>query len=706
MIKRCKAFYYCDPDRTSDESPYVTLGPGDGGVEVQVAFSMSRSHGTSPDVGQLTWRSGTTLPSSAVGHLVIANSSTTVENQDDVIVTFWNCFLRNPMQKIGATKDITFQVMDRRWKWKTPTVFGQYNVRDDKNLLIAGTEKNPRELAALLLDALGERDSQGDPNYDVSVLPTDVELAPKVFWHYTPAAVELDKLCAMLGCAVLLLNNDTVKIVIDHIGAEPDDTGLMQYVDSGLIINPAPDYISAFAGDTVFDSWLVTEAIGIDMDGSYKPIGMLSYKPDYGWVDDPRTGYASAIQGTKRGTLPEEEINKMISLANKSICRLFRVIGFSEGQKFFPGFTIEAAVGNTGNLPDKGDSSKVYNLSNQRMVVWDGTQYVGVTLCNNSASQYMLVNTLLIASLAGTPVISSGTEAAMIAAQTAAALPQYVVIGPGETAVDPRIITPLMPSRADNTLDELQNNTKLAAEVAGMFFEDGEFLMNKTPIKMTIWKHGFSIDQKRGHISLGKPALQKDGDLKPGKMYVRCGYGYRNAPYGSRYHRRYTLATGNTLGIANGVVNRSDVAEYRVQNYLSDYNDFSQIGTTIINTPQVDAILLASAVENLKQYQNLVAPKQKEYTPFRAIDTNGKVVQVTYSGGVNRLGVTQVSIGASFNMTQPPAARKRIEELQRRTSESALQDFRAGLLSDTLNSNTGPLGTSANVVIDPGTLLS
>lgn len=647
MEVRCKAFF--------------------GGLEVQVSFSMTRSHGTAPDIGQLVWRSGTTLPSSAVGDLVMKNDATT-------IVTFKNCALRNPAEKFGQTRDVVYQILDRRWKWKTPTVFGQWNVRDEKNLLVAGTEKNPQQLATLLLIALGET------GYDVSALPTDVELAPSVVWHYTPAAIELDKLCAMLGCTVNLLNNDTVKIITENTGTEPDNTGLTQPVETGLIINPAPDYITCYGGDTMFDSWLTLEAIGRDEDGTYKPIDMLSYTPYGSWSanGDPAHGYDTTIRGPLDGVIPDERIDKIVELANRTVFRLYRINGFPKGQKFFPGFTIETSVATVGDLPGTGDVTKVYLVANQRTVVWDGSAYRGITWYNSYSALYILVDILKIADPSGpTPEINSGTKTAMVAAQKAAGIANYTVIAPQCTAIDPRLLLPVMQTRVENALDELQQNTKRSAEACGIFNEENYRLQNKTPINLTMWKHGISIDQKRGHVIFGQPAYAWSPGLEPATMYLRCGYGYRQTAYGSRYHRNYKQATGNTLGIANGVVARTDVAEYRVQNYSSDYNDLSVLGSVINNTSTMDTILHNSALENLKQYQNFVAPKRKPYTPFRAIDTDGKVLQVSYAGGVNSIGTTIASIGGSFDTSQPPAKLKRIQELQRRQAEMALQNFRA-----------------------------
>ena len=649
------------------------------GLEVQVSFRMSRSQGVAPDVGELVWRVGGTLPSSAVGDLVFTNDAT-------VVVTMKQCALRNPREVFQNERSMVYSVLDRRWKWKTPKVFGQYNVRDEKNLLVdePGNKKNARELAELCLIAMGET------SYNVSALPTDIELAPSVIWHYTSAAVELEKLCAMFGCSVNLLNNDSVLITVDNVGAEPDNTGLMRPVESGLIINPAPDYISAFANDTLFDSWLTTEAVGRDEDGSYKPIDMLSYVPNGSWTNncDPSHGYDSVIRGILRGTMPEERIDKIVQLANRTVFRLYRVTGFPKGQAFFPGFTVQAAVGSVGSLPETGDSTKVYRVGD-KTVVWDGTKYIGVTYINSYSVLYALVDPLKIADLSLNPLISSGSKTAMVAAQAAAGIARYSVIGPGCAAIDPRLLLPIVQTRVENALDELQLNTKRQAEVCGIFNENDYRLQNKTVQYLTIWKHGHSVDAKRGHVQLGSAAyIRGDSGVEQATMYLRCGYGYRQTPYGTRYHRRYDKPSGNTLGIANDTVDRRDIAEYRVQNYTSDYNDLTAIGVTIQNTSQVDTALAAAATEHLKQYQNYVAPKQKPYTPFRAIDTNGVVQQVSYKGGIE-VGVVTASIGGSFDPSQPPAKLKRQMELQKRTTEAALQDFRAGLFLKDPNNSVG-----------------
>jgi hypothetical protein len=647
MAIRCKAFF--------------------GGLEVQVSMSMTRSPGVAPDIGQIVFRQGSALPSSFIGDLVLTNGDTPV-------VTFAGCMLISPREQYDQNRNIVYKIADRRWRWKTPTLNGEYNVRDDANLLIAGTEKNAQELALLALQALH---APTGGSFDVSALPIDAQLAPHVIWKYESAAAILDRICSLFGCSVHLMNDNSVRIITDNTGSVPDNTGLMLPVESGLITNIAPDYVSAYAGDTLFDSWLVTEDIGLEIGGAVKPINMLSYAPAEGWtIGDPSHGYTSTLTTRLRGTMPEEEIDKIASLANQTIYRMLRVVGFPKGQLFFPGFTLEASVAAIGNLPGQGDPSKVYVIANARTVIWTGTEYVGITAKNTHSTLWALIDPFLIANPNANPVINSGTQSAMDAARKAAGQPHYVIIPPGVTAIDTKLMLPLMTTRIESGLDELGRRKRKPAEICGKFKEDDFRLRNRVTTKLAVWKHGFRIDGTKGHVILNKPAYQFETGIKPAELYVRCAYGFRAKPYGTRYHRRFDKATGNNLNVANAVVNRSDVSEYRVQNYGSDYNDLSILDPVINNTAAIDAILDASATEFMKQYQNFPAPQKKTYTPFRAIDTSGVTHQVSYSG-VLEVGKTMVSIGGSFDPTQPPAKLKRLQEQQRERAEFALQDFRA-----------------------------
>lgn len=682
MTTRCKAFF--------------------NGLEVQVEWEMTRSHGTSPDVGRIVFRQGGTLPSSFRGDLVLKYGDTEV-------VTFKDCILRRPQEKFARTRDVVYQVIDWRWKWQTPRIFGQYNVRDENNELVIvepDIRKTPQELAVLLFRALSEGDliagriteSELAMMLDVSALPTDVDLAPHVEWHYTPAGVELDKLSAFFACSLAPQNDGTFKIVAVNQGTEPDNTNLKQPVETGLVINPAPDYVTAYAGDTWFESWLCLEAIGIDDGGEIKPIEMLSYAPTGGWSKvDPKSGVGHAVQSKLRGTMDEELIDKAIDAANRSVFRMFRITAFAPGQLFFPGFTVESEV-EPEDLPETGDASKIYNVwidggasIVNRAVIWDGERYVGVTAQYEEGAEHSLIDLSKIADITQNPIVEIGTRIGCDNyRRQETSDPKQIVIPPSAAAIDHRLILPLLGSRVETENDELGKQRRKKAEICGLFFEDDYRGRNKDANKLKKWKRGFSVDNATGIVTLSSPAYRNDvaNDKHP-LLYLRIGYGYRQTQYGPRYHRQYNKPTGNTLGIANGVVPRTDLNEYRVQLYTSDYNDLSVVGTPITNTALIDTMLNATATENIKQYQNTVAPKRKIYTPIRAIDLNGKVAQVSYSGGVGNLGETTVSIGESYDITQSPAKKKAMLDAQRKDIESNMLEF-TDRQNQTLNMNQAP----------------
>jgi hypothetical protein len=263
----------------------------------------------------------------------------------------------------------------------------------------------------------------------------------------------------------------------------------------------------------------------------------------------------------------------------------------------------------------------------------------------------------------------------------------------GTFAVNANLLLPLLGSRVETEVDELGKQRRKKAEICGLFDEDDYRGRNKDNNVLKKWKRGFSVDNSTGIVTLSAPAYQNAEKPVVYRRFpflqIRIGYGYRQTQYGPRYHRQYNKPTGNTLGIANGVVPRTDLNEYRVQLYTSDYNDLSLVGTPITNTALIDTMLNATATENIKQYQNTVAPKRKIYTPIRAIDLNGKVAQVSYSGGVGNLGETTVSIGESYDITQSPAKKKAMLDAQRKDIESNMLEF-TDRRNQTLNMDQAP----------------
>jgi hypothetical protein len=187
-------------------------------------------------------------------------------------------------------------ILDRRWKWAFPTISGVYNVRAASGeilrpdasaspgaSIVLDTERTPQELAALLLDALGET------LYSVAELPNDTR--PRVDWDHTPAASALAELCEALGCRVVLALDGTVAI--RRLGAGAALPELASTIDRWLGVDPPerPDALAVVCGPTRHQVDLLLEAVGRDLDGSIKPIDDLSYKPAGGWGDIDLAAY-------------------------------------------------------------------------------------------------------------------------------------------------------------------------------------------------------------------------------------------------------------------------------------------------------------------------------------------------------------------------------------------------------------------------------
>src|SRR5262249_33686079 len=109
-------------------------------------------------------------------------------------------------------------------------------------------------------------------------------------------AVALEDLCRRLGCVPVLdplLN--VVRVCPLGVGALLPAGG----VDTAsLAITPPerPDGLLVVCGPTRWQTDLVLEAIGLDLDDTYKLLDDLSYKPSVGWGADPqKVGFPNVL---------------------------------------------------------------------------------------------------------------------------------------------------------------------------------------------------------------------------------------------------------------------------------------------------------------------------------------------------------------------------------------------------------------------------
>lgn len=294
------------------------------GIAQIIAASITLGHGISPSSARITMAPQLfTIPESGTFSFTIG--TTTIE--------FPDCKAdQGSYERSDNGEFWHITLLDRRWKWRFGQISGRYNVwRENATLqngdppgssgadLVADTERTPRQLAALYLDAMGES------GYDVSALPNDTR--PPVEHDYDNPAEALAELCENLGCRIVLQLNNTVKLVRVGTGALLPADDLLE---DSLTIDPPekPDSIAVVCGPSFFQVDFPLEAVGIDRDttsggepsDTLKPIDQLSYKPAGGWstVDLPLFSDLSTNEA-------EDDVTGLRSLATKSVFRYYRI---------------------------------------------------------------------------------------------------------------------------------------------------------------------------------------------------------------------------------------------------------------------------------------------------------------------------------------------------------------------------------------------
>lgn len=275
-----------------------------------IAFQGDRSHGPYPD------------------SLVVETVPTKIENIPATGNFFFYLYPSN-VQEIwqdcrtdsaafrfnsqGYVTSVTF--LDRRWKWKHVVISGHYNVRNpdgsirnDPAVPINQTEKTPQELASILLDELGE------VGYDVADLPNDAR--PEVRWEIANAAQELQALCDLLGCRIVLQRDNRIALRRAGVGAPLPDGPIME---DHLSFDPPnkPDSVAVVYGPDRFQVDFELEAVGEEFDGTIKPISQLSYRGPNGFQEPEHMEDILGVDNDLRRANMER--------ARRSVYRMYRI---------------------------------------------------------------------------------------------------------------------------------------------------------------------------------------------------------------------------------------------------------------------------------------------------------------------------------------------------------------------------------------------
>lgn len=243
------------------------------------------------------------------------------------VVTFHDCAIDGIVRSNPGSGASTFtvRVLDRRWKWWKGggVVSGSYNLRRPDKKILEGTEKSPRELCQILLEALGES------RFSVDGVPDRVppEGLPEIVWDHISPAIALQELVSKIGCRVVLGADDRISIV--RVGTGPGLPREPLIDDSEVIESVAiPDRLLFITEKTQWQGLLLLEPVGLDLDNEIKPWVDLSYRPENGFE-----AYAPEYPGhAVTYGADDEEQDRARKLAALSVWRWFRVLGQPSGE--------------------------------------------------------------------------------------------------------------------------------------------------------------------------------------------------------------------------------------------------------------------------------------------------------------------------------------------------------------------------------------
>ena len=252
------------------------------------AAQYTTSHGGSPGIAIVTALSQETFPASN-GTLLIYDGKTAV--------TIPDCRVKNITSSMDdGGKHWSLEIQDRRWRWQELGAMGGcYNQLDKNGKLIPWTIRSPIELAKLCLDAMGEVGYEIDlpPGLDSSAgagLERELRVGenfpatgtnPPVNWDGITPVAALQQLCDLFGRRIIYrLTTNSVLIAKPGIGADLPD-GSLAKDQIGLQRPATPSGVGIIGSPTRYQVRLLLEAVGLEWDGSYRPINLLSYAPKF-----------------------------------------------------------------------------------------------------------------------------------------------------------------------------------------------------------------------------------------------------------------------------------------------------------------------------------------------------------------------------------------------------------------------------------------
>jgi hypothetical protein len=352
------------------------------GVLSCLRATMVDGQGIMPGRATLTCSAKAVGTVAAVGDLTFSDGTNTV--------TWPGCRVANVRGSGGGGEGATLSILieDARWQWSLSQISGRYNVpaeyfatvplvpvpgiqQGNQNFVQVPippgeqpirpeTAKTAQELATLCLKAMKVA------NFNVSAL--DPKSYPSVEWDCEVPARALQALAERYGCRIVYRKDtNSVVLVKEGVGVPLPD-GPQLYECPSLTPKPLPKRIVLRSAYIKYQMRFGLDAVGMEFDGSWRPLDQLSYRPPGGWTGSGPGSFAglsyfyshpNALPGTRTA-------QDAIALANAYVYRAYRVSSFrADGRGVL-------RIPQDGGTKDRVDYLKqVYLLPNKAQVTSD-----------------------------------------------------------------------------------------------------------------------------------------------------------------------------------------------------------------------------------------------------------------------------------------------------------------------------------------------
>lgn len=252
-----------------------------------IAGEYTCSHGTAPGTIVLRTHPAKNAPTQ-FGDVKISDGRKALKLRDCKL-------LKLTAERDDSGQEWIIEIEDTRWQWRGGRIDGMYNQLDPHGKLIPRMVQSPTELVNLCLDQMQgfkrrfvDMPDGIDSKFALTKVPDflpvgvnfpQIGINPPVNWYAENPAAALASLADLCGRRVVFDPvNERVLVVPVGVGKDLPDGHIANFTPS-LTAPETPDAVEVVGDPTRYETMFELQAVGLEWDGSIRPINELSYAP-------------------------------------------------------------------------------------------------------------------------------------------------------------------------------------------------------------------------------------------------------------------------------------------------------------------------------------------------------------------------------------------------------------------------------------------